>query len=82
VTLGASESKSCRGKRAARGSRSQMLLLLLLLLLLQVLMVVAAAAVVVVVMVVVVVVREGQRSSVRGRTASYLEDNFARKLRR
>ena len=59
-----------------------MLLLLLLLLLLQVLMVVAAAAVVVVVMVVVVVVREGQRSSVRGWTASYLEDNLARKLRR
>jgi hypothetical protein len=53
-----------------------------LLLLLQVLLAVAAAAAVVVVMVVVVVVREGQRSSVRGWTASYLEDNFARKLRR
>ena len=53
-----------------------------MLLLLQVLMVVAAAAAVVVVMVVVAVVREGQRSSVRGWTASYLEDNFARKLRR
>jgi NADH:ubiquinone oxidoreductase subunit K len=54
----------------------------LLLLPMQVLLAVAAAEAVVAVMVVVVVVREGQRSSVRGWTASYLEDDFARKLRR